>query len=401
MNIWESVKTAWHSILSSKMRSALTMLGIVIGVCAVVLLIALGQGFQDSMTQTFENMGASALYVSASTDKTVTTLRPLTVDDAEALNDKTVAPSIGVVSPTRSRNVTVAYGNNSASEQCMGVQPTILKIRNYQIDEGRFLTDQDVKERANVVLLGWQAGQDLFAGQSPVGKSVRILGERFQVIGTFQKMGGFGGDSFVLIPLSTMQSKLVGGINVQQIGVKAITPDKVDAAISEITAVLRARHFIRGGAPDDFMIRDMREIMNTMEQQLATFSIFMSSVGAISLIVGSIGIMNIMLVSVSERTREIGIRKAIGARRRDILLQFLIEAAGLSFTGGVIGLLVAIAGTQFMGNIQMGNSSIQAVISPAVVFLALAVAISTGLISGTYPASRAARLDPIESLRHE
>ena len=404
MNIWECIKTAWKSILSNKLRSTLTMLGIVIGVCAVVLLVALGQGFQTNMTTTFNNMGASALYISASTDKAVKTLRPLTFDDAQALADKSVAPSIGVVSPTLSRSVSASYGNNSVTSQCTGVMPVITQIRNYQLANGRFITERDVTNRENVVVLGYQTAFDLFGTASPVGKNIRIGGDRFQVIGSFQKMGGFGGDSYMLMPLSTMQSKIVGGTNVQQIAIKAVTPDKVDSAIAEITSILRARHYIKRGAPDDFQIRDMREILNSMQETLATFSIFLSSVGAISLIVGSIGIMNIMLVSVSERTREIGIRKAIGARRRDILLQFLMEASVLSFTGGVLGLVVAIAGTKVMGNITMGppgSTPIQAEISAMVVILALAVSIGTGLISGTYPAYRAAHLDPIESLRHE
>jgi len=404
MNIWESIRTAWQSIFSNKMRSSLTMLGIVIGVFAVVLLVALGQGFQTGMKTTFENMGASALYISSSTDKAVKSVRELTLEDAEALADKTVAPSIGVVSPTLSKNVDASYGNNSVAVQCTGVMPEITEIRNYTLQGGRFISDQDVKARENVVVLGYQTALDLFGSESPLGKNLRVEGNKFQVIGTIDKMGGFAGDSYILMPLTTMQSKLVGGNNVQQIAIKAVSPDKVDSAIAEATSVLRARHYIRPGTTDDFAIRDMREILNSMQQTLATFSLFLSSVGAISLIVGSIGIMNIMLVSVSERTREIGIRKAIGAKRRDILLQFLIEASALSFSGGLIGLLIGIGLTSLMGNVPFfgpPGTSIQPQISPGVVILALTVSIGTGLISGTYPAFRAARLDPIESLRHE
>ena len=377
------------------------MLGIVIGVCAVVMLVALGQGFQTSMKTTFENMGASALYVSSSTDKSIKVTRELTFEDAQALEDKVIAPSIGVVSPTLSKSVYATYGNSGVSVQCTGVMPTITQIRNYTLEAGRFISDNDISARENVVVLGYQTALDLFGSQSPVGKSLRIEGSKFQVIGSFKKMGGFAGDSYILMPLTTMQSRIVRGNSIQQIAVKAVSPEQVDSAIAEITSILRARHYIRSGSADDFSIRDMREIMNSMQQTLAAFSIFLSSVGAISLIVGSIGIMNIMLVSVSERTREIGIRKAIGAKRRDILLQFLIESAALSFTGGLIGLLVAVGATLLMGNINMGDASFQAQISPNVVILALAVSIGTGLVSGTYPATRAARLDPIESLRHE
>ncbi len=401
MSVWESVRTAFQAIFANKMRSALTMLGIVIGVCAVVLLVSLGQGFQTSITNTFNNLGAYALYVSTSTDKTLTTVRPLTLDDANALTDKALAPSIGIVSPTINKGVTVQFGNNSATVPATGILPVITQIKTYNIDMGRFITDQDVANRASVVVLGWQTEQDLFAGQDPSGQSVRVSGQKYQVIGTIQKLGGMSGDGYILMPLSTMQSKLVGGTNVQMIAVKAASTDQVDNAIAEITSILNARHYIRPGASSDFTIRDMRETLNSMLSTLAGFSLFMGAVGAISLIVGGIGIMNIMLVSVTERTREIGIRKAIGAKRRDILLQFLIEAATLSLTGGLIGLALALIGASAMGHVQLGNATIIPEISVSIVIIALGVSIGTGLLSGTYPAFRAARLDPIESLRHE
>jgi putative ABC transport system permease protein len=198
-----------------------------------------------------------------------------------------------------------------------------------------------------------------------------------------------------------MQSDLVGGDVIQQIGIKAVNPSLVDAAIAEVTAVLRERHYIEPGAPDDFSITDNRQTLNSMQQTLAAFSLFMGSVGAISLVVGGIGIMNIMLVSVTERTREIGIRKAIGARRRDILLQFLIEAALLSITGGLVGMLAAIGSTMLIGHVNVGNFSVSPQVSPVIIIVAVSVSVGTGLLSGTYPALRAARMDPIESLRHE
>ncbi|MBN1375478.1 MAG: ABC transporter permease [Dehalococcoidia bacterium] len=401
MSIWESLRTAWQSIFANKMRSSLTMLGMVIGVCAVVLLVSLGQGFQTSITTTFNNMGASALYISSSTDKAVTTLRPLTMEDAEALEDKTLVPSVIVVSPQISSRLNVQYGNNNSSMQASGITPAIAQIRNYQVDQGRFITRADLTARSNVVVLGSQAVTDLFGTASAIGQSIRVGGAKFQVVGTLQKMGGFMGDSYVLIPITTMQSRLTGGTSIQQIAVKAVDSDSVDSAIAEVTTVLRARHFIRTGQPDDFTITDMRETLESMQATLAGFSLFMGAVGAISLLVGGIGIMNIMLVSVTERTREIGIRKAIGAKRRDILLQFLIESAAISLTGGLVGLGLAMLGAMAMGNVTLGTTQITPEISWSIIVIALAVSIGTGLISGTYPAFRAARLDPIESLRHE
>ena len=247
MSVWESVRTAFQAIFANKMRSALTMLGIVIGVCAVVLLVSLGQGFQTSITTTFNNLGAYALYVSTSSDKTLTTVRPLTLDDANALTDKTLAPAIGIVSPTINKAVTVQYGNNSDTVPATGILPVITQIKTYNIDMGRFITDQDVANRASVVVLGWQTEQDLFAGQDPSGQSVRVSGQKYQVIGTIQKLGGMSGDGYILMPLSTMQSKLVGGTNVQMIAVKAASTDQVDNAIAEITSILNARHYHQAG----------------------------------------------------------------------------------------------------------------------------------------------------------
>jgi putative ABC transport system permease protein len=377
------------------------MLGIVIGVSAVVLLVALGNGFQKSMETTFENLGASALYVSNTTDKTVSIVRPLTFEDAQALANKSLAPAIAVVSPTLSKGVSASYGNNQVNVQATGVTPVITQIKNYTLEGGRFISDQDLSTRQNVLVLGYQTAQDLFGNQTAVGQSIRVSGGKYQVIGVVEKMGGFAGDSYILMPLTTMQSKISGGNDIQQIAVKAVNTGQVDTAISEITSIMRARHYITAGAADDFQIRDMREILNSMQSQLAAFAFFLSSVGAISLIVGGIGIMNIMLVSVSERTREIGIRKAIGAKRRDILVQFLIEAAALSLSGGLIGLTLALTLSLFLQNVPMGELTIGAQISVGVVILALTVSIGIGVISGTYPAFRAAKLDPIESLRHE
>jgi putative ABC transport system permease protein len=276
-------------------------------------------------------------------------------------------------------------------------------VQSYPVEKGNFISDNDVKRKTSVAVLGYQTAADLFGDTNPIGESLRIAGRKFQVIGVIEELGGRpGADDYVLIPLTTMQSKIVSGKNVSQIAVMATDTDKIDAAIAEVTAILNERHHIREGEDPDFDIRNMTEILENMTQSLAAFSIFLGAIGAIALLVGGIGIMNIMLVSVTERTREIGIRKSIGAKRKDILLQFLTESGVLSLCGGVIGLLFAIAGAKALGGFSMmGPFTIEAQIGADIIILALAVAIGVGLVSGTYPAFRAAMLDPIDSLRHE
>jgi putative ABC transport system permease protein len=262
--------------------------------------------------------------------------------------------------------------------------------------------------RAYVAVLGHKTTSDLFDIQNPLSESVRISGLKFKVIGVIEEKGSFMGaaDDFVMIPLTTMQSRILGltsprGRPVQTIAIKAVSTDQTDTAREEITSILRKRHHIRGGEDNDFVVIDMQEILNRMKQVLGIFQMFIGSVGAISLVVGGIGIMNIMLVSVTERTREIGIRKAVGAKRRDIMRQFLVESAMLSLSGGFIGLFIAMIGTALVTGIKLGPYSVKAPMSLDIVIIALSVAIFIGLVSGLYPAYRAAILDPIESLRHE
>ena len=402
MSLWDSFKTSWQAIVSTKLRSSLTVLGVVIGVAAVVFLVGLGRGQQASMTAMFEDMGANAIYISSNYEKAGAGGN-LTLDDAEALRDKQRAPSVGVVAPSIQSQVKVSYANSDVNISCAGITPDIAEVQSYPVEKGNFISDNDVKRKTSVAVLGYQTAVDLFGNANPIGESLRIAGRKFQVIGVIEELGGRpGSDDYVLIPLTTMQSKIVSGKNVSQIAVMAADTDKIDAAIAEVTAILRERHHIREGEDADFDIRNMTEILENMTQSLATFSIFLGAIGAIALLVGGIGIMNIMLVSVTERTREIGIRKSIGAKRKDILVQFLTESGVLSLCGGVIGLLLAIAGAKMLGGFSMmGPFTIEAQIGADIIILALAVAIGVGLVSGTYPAFRAAMLDPIDSLRHE
>ena len=411
MSLWESVITSWQTLITNKMRSGLTVLGIVIGISAVVFLVSFGRGHVSNVTAIFESLGANAIYVTSATTMTsgiAGATGSLTVEDAEALADSNRAPSVELVAPMIEKMGRVVYGNEDTTSDIIGVTPEIAHIVSYPVAIGEFVSEQDVRLRADVAVLGDKTATDLFGTIYPLGEAIRINGRQFEVIGVLEKKGGMMGssDDFIMIPLTTMQARFMGettarGRTVQTIAIRAFSTQEIDAAREQITSILRQRHHIREGKDDDFVVIDMQEIINQMQQVLGIFQVFLGSVGAISLVVGGIGIMNIMLVSVTERTREIGIRKAVGAKRKDILRQFLVEAAMLSLSGGIIGLIIAFIGTQLVSGIDLGGYPVKAPMSFDIVIVALSVAIFVGLASGFYPAFRAASLDPIESLRHE
>ena len=406
MTIWEHFKTALESIWSTKLRTALTVLAVTIGVAAVVFLVAMGEGQRNQMTKMFEDMGANAIYVTSTSREVTGTRGKLTMQDVEALIDSKKAPSVGIVAPLANKVLPVTYGNKKITISCIGATEEIGMIQNYPVAQGKFLSTMDVDRRTSVAVLGHQAAIDLFNVEIPIGKSIRVGGSQFQIIGVVEELGGRSGDSYVLIPLTTMQTRIgtertTSGHAVQTIAVQAVSTDKVSDAVEEVTSILRQRHRLREGEDNDFNVINMTEILASMQQTMAAFALFLTFVGAIALTVGGIGIMNIMLVSVTERTREIGTRKAVGAKRRDIINQFLIESAVLSFFGGIVGLLMALGVLQLMGTLRLGSYAIVPQVSPEIMIIALGVSVAVGLVSGTYPAVLAANLDPIECLRHE
>jgi putative ABC transport system permease protein len=304
----------------------------------------------------------------------------------------------------------VVYENEKQSVDVMGMVPNIRSIVDYPIESGIYISDEDVSRANNVAVLGSVTAANLFkGGVDPLGKTIRVDGRVFEVAGVLEAKGGFiaSADDFIMIPITTMQTKMLGDISgtvgrpVQTIAVRAISPDKVGSAKDQAIQVLRQRHHLHEGEENDFTVWDMREILKQMEQAMDIFQLFLIAVGAISLVVGGIGIMNIMLVSVSERTREIGIRRAIGAHQRDILRQFLIESAMLSLAGGIIGTLFAFLNILMVSGVKIGGYTVQVPFSADIVLIALLVSISIGIGSGFYPAYRAARMDPVESLRFQ
>jgi len=411
MSFRDCLRVSLQILRANKMRSGLTILGIVIGVSSVVFLISFGRGHEANLMAIFKSLGAETIYVTSSsqmTDQISGITRKLTMEDAIALENSNRLPSVALVSPMVEKMSTITYANEKASTDVMGVVPNIRSIIDYPIESGSYITDKDVMSGSSVAVLGATARGNLFKDEDPLGKNIRVDGRIFEVVGMLEAKGGFlpGADDFIMIPLTTMQAKLMGettteGRPVQTIAVRAISPDHIGSAMDETISVLRQRHHIREGEENDFYVMDMRDIINQMKQALEVFQVFLASVGAISLVVGGIGIMNIMLVSVTERTREIGIRKAVGARRLDIMKQFLVESAILSISGGAIGIIIAFLFVLMVTGVNLGGYTVQAPFSIDIVLIALGVSTLIGITSGLYPALHAASMDPVESLRYQ
>ena len=408
MNVFASVPIAFRSLIANKLRAGLTMLGIIIGVAAVIALVAAGAGAQAQVAERFESLGSNLLVISPGFTafrgvSRGASAQSLTNDDVEAIAQ--LATSVSAIAPEYStQSQQVVYFNKNTQTEVLGVTPEYHAVREWQIDRGRFIESLDLANQAKVAVLGVTVAEELFGELvDPLGKMIKISRQNYEVVGILASkgVGGFQNlDDQVFIPLSTAQIKFGGAGNrsLRAINVQVASADQLERAQAELTAILRARHGLAQSQSDDFMIQNQAQIVETVQETAGTFAVLLASIAAISLLVGGIGVMNIMLVSVTERTREIGIRKAVGARRSDIMAQFLVEAMVLCLLGGLIGVLAGYGGARVITPLLGGS---RAIVTPDSVAMALGVSIAVGLFFGLYPAGRAAALRPIDALRYE
>ncbi len=408
MNLSQAIIEALESLSANKLRSGLTILGIVIGVAAVIAMLAAGAGAQNTITSSISGIGTNLLFVfRGNLTEQVRNVKPLTSQDASALMDEFLAPAVAGVAPVIQKSFTITYGGEQTTAQVNGVTPDYFTVRNYKITEGAFITDEQVLGQASVALIGPQVADKLF-GRSDglVGETIRIEGQPFRIIGVLESKGGgsFGSqDNVLVIPFSTAQARLIRRSNgqVDVIYVQAIDADAVPQASQEVADILRTRHRTALGA-DDFTVFTQQDFLATAQTITGVLTIFLGGVAAISLLVGGIGIMNIMLVSVTERTREIGLRKALGARKKDIMIQFLTESALLSLFGGIIGIGLGWLIGYIVGQVAAASGTpFTPVVGLSSVLLATLFSTAVGLFFGIYPANRAANLEPVEALRSE
>ncbi len=405
MHLKNLLKVALKSILKSRMRSLLTALGIIIGVAAVVVMVAIGDGAQIQVEQQISSLGSNLLIIfpgSASTGGIrmgAGSSNRFTMDDVNKIEEE--ATLIKAVSPIVRSGGQVIGGVGNWSTQILGVATNYLEIRDWQLASGDFFTDKDMVSRAKVAVLGQTVVKQLFPNEDPIGQQIRIRNVPFKVIGVLTAKGqsamGTDQDDIIFAPATTVLDRLSGGRYISYIQASAISTDQINAAQDQLTSIMREAHHINPGEDNDFTVRNQAEITEAATATSKILTILLASVAGVSLIVGGIGIMNIMLVSVTERTREIGIRLSVGARTSDILIQFLTEAIVLSLTGGLIGVLLSFGIIYVLNN----YANMIAVIRPEIIFVSFAFAGIIGIFFGFYPARKAANLNPIDALRYE
>jgi putative ABC transport system permease protein len=401
----ETLRIAWGGITTNKLRSGLTILGMTIGVASVIVLIAVGNGSSKAVQASINSLGTNVLVVltngfrggaRANTSASIS----LTRADAEALQSKSLAPDVKSASPVmNASSVKLVYGSTSYEPSSfVGTTPAYLSAHTYKLQEGASFSSEDVSKHHRVAVIGQTVVKELFAGQSAIGQNIKVNGNNFEVVGVLASKGSNGAtneDDVVMAPLTTVQDTLAGYGPISSITVEGSSPSTLNAAESEVSQILEERHKIKDTSEPGFQILNQGSLLEASSSTSSVFTTLLGEVAAISLLVGGIGVMNIMLVSVTERTREIGIRKAIGARRSDILTQFLTEALLVSLIGGLTGVLVGVIGSQFK------IAGVQPEVATYSIFLAFGAAALSGLFFGTYPAARAATLRPIEALRFE
>ena len=410
MNSWRVFKEAIESLASNKLRTGLTMLGIVIGVAAVLSMTAIGQGASSSITSSIESMGTNLLFISRAFSDDNSNPQALTLADAEALVDSGGAPSVAAVAPVVNASRTVVYGDNSTSTTIMGVTPDYATVRSTTVSSGRFISEEDIDGSSTVAVLGSDVVDDLFGSDvGVVGQKIRISNMLYEVVGILESSGGTSSgssDNQIIVPITTAFSRLVARSNandeVDMIYVSAVDSESMDSATSEITSILRSRHKINSDEDDDFNIMSQESMTEAASSITGVLTIFLGGIAAISLLVGGIGIMNIMLVSVIERTKEIGLRKAVGARNNDILMQFMAEALIIGLAGGLLGVVLAYGLASLIKSIAASFSyDLTPTITFGSILLAVGFSVAVGLVFGIYPASRASKLEPVEALRTE
>jgi putative ABC transport system permease protein len=408
MNIWQAVLDALESLSANKLRASLTILGIVIGVAAVIAMVSIGRGAQSTITESINGIGTNLVFVFRGGSQDVRNPKPITLSDAEAIADPFQAPDVISVAPVIQDSGKVTFGRESTTTTITGVTPDYASVRSYSLTEGEFISQDEMLGQASVAVIGSDVADKLFGRQNGlVGETIRIESQPFRVIGVLQPKGGSSfsnADNLVMVPFSTAQARLIHHSTADQVDlllVEAVNAKAVPNASDEVAQILRARHRTAIGA-DDFTILTQQDFLSTASTITNVLTIFLGGVAAISLLVGGIGIMNIMLVSVTERTREIGLRKALGAHKSDIMIQFLAESAVLSLIGGVIGIILGYAIAFGVGEIaRANNANITPSIGIDIILIATLFSTAVGLFFGLYPANRAANLEPVEALRYE